>query len=142
MRDRSGSDLFGEFFGDFPDRVRGDFWQPDVDVFETEDGLQVRVELAGVPSSDLRVTVDANVLRISGERAPSSAAEVTRLHQMEIASGPFERRIALPASVDRERVSARLADGVLSVTLRKRQPQHTKVEVEGEASKALSVDDE
>ena len=36
MRDRSGSDLFGEFFGDFPDRVRGDFWQPDVDVFETE----------------------------------------------------------------------------------------------------------
>lgn len=142
MRDRNDSDLFGEFFGDFPDRVRGDFWQPDVDVFETENDLQVRVELAGVPNEDLRVTVDANVLRISGERAPSSPSEVTRLHQMEIASGPFERRISLPASIDRERVSARLADGVLSVTLRKRQSQHRRVEVEGESSKALRVDDE
>ena len=142
MQDRSGGDFFAEFFGDFPDRLRGDRWQPDVDVFETAEDLQVRVELAGVAREDLRVTVDANVLQISGERAVSGSAEVTTLHQMEIASGPFERRIALPASVDRERVSARLADGVLSVTLRKRQPQHTKVEVEGEASKALSVDDE
>jgi len=142
MRDRNDSDLFGEFFGDFPDRVRGDFWQPDVDVFETENDLQVRVELAGVPNEDLRVTVDANVLRISGERAPSSAAEVTRLHQMEIASGPFERRISLPARIDQERLSARLADGVLSVTLGKRQPRHRRVEVEGESSEALRVHDE
>lgn len=142
MRDRSGSDLFAEFFGDFPDRLRGDRWQPDVDVFETQDDLQVRVELAGVALEDLRVTVDANVLQISGERAPSGSAEVTRLHQMEIASGPFERRIALPASIDRERVSARLSDGVLSVTLGKRRPVRRSVEVEGGSSKSLRVEDE
>jgi len=142
MQDRSGGDFFAEFFGDFPDRLRGDRWQPDVDVFETAEDLQVRVELAGVAREDLRVTVDANVLQISGERAVSGSAEVTTLHQMEIASGPFERRIALPASVDRERVSARLADGVLSVILGKRRPLRREVEVEGSTSGTSRVEDE
>ena len=142
MRNRSGADFFSEFFGDFPDRLRGDRWQPDVDVFETEDALQVRVELAGVAREDLHVTVDANVLQISGERAASGAAEVTALHQMEIASGPFERRIALPASIDRERVTARLSEGVLSVTLAKRGPLRRKVEVEDDAFEMSRVEDE
>ena len=135
MSDRSGSDLLAGFFGDFPDRLRGDRWQPDVDIFETEDDLQVRVELAGVAREDVRVTLDANVLQISGERAPSSSTEVMRLHQMEIASGPFERRIALPASIDRERVSARLSEGVLNVTLGKRRQTRRSVKVEGGSSK-------
>jgi len=142
MRDRSGGDLFAEFFGDFPDRLRGDRWQPDVDVFETADELQVRVELAGVAREELRVTVDANVLHISGERAASGSAEVTTLHQMEIASGPFERRIALPANVDRDRVKARLTDGVLSVSLGKRRPVRREVEVEGDGTGSSRVEDE
>jgi HSP20 family protein len=130
LGDPKSSDPFAELLGDFSDRLRGDRWQPDVDVFETESEVVVRVELAGVHRDDLRVTVDGDALRISGVRAPSEAGAVRRLHQMEITSGPFERRLRVPVPFDRERVSARLADGLLTVTLTKKRP--VRIEVEGE----------
>ena len=58
-------------FGEFADRLHGDHWQPDVDVFETEDAIVVRAELAGVRRGDLRVTVDGDLLRIRGLREGS-----------------------------------------------------------------------
>ena len=124
------SDPFAEFYGDFADRLRGDRWQPDVDVFETEEAVVVRVELAGVRSDDLRVRVDGEALRISGVRMAPEPVEMRRLHQMEIATGPFERRLRLPIACQREGVSAHLADGFLTVTLPKRVPVHRKIEVE------------
>lgn len=126
------SDPFAELYGEFADRLRGDRWQPDIDVFETEHQIVVRVELAGVRSQDLRVTVDGNLLRISGVRAPGDAAQVKRLHQMEIASGPFERRVHVPVAFERDRVSAHLADGFLTIALSKRVPVSRTVEVERE----------
>jgi HSP20 family protein len=121
------SDPFGELFGDFSDRLRGDRWQPDVDVFETESELVVRVELAGVHSRDLRVGIDGSELCISGQRAGGEAAGV-RHHQMEIATGPFERRLRIPVGFDRERVSAYLADGILTIQLPKRARRSVAVE--------------
>jgi len=126
------SDPFAELYGEFSDRLRGDRWQPDIDVFETERQIVVRVELAGVRSQDLRVTVDGNLLRISGVRAPEDAAQVKRLHQMEIASGPFERRVRVPVAFERDRVSAHLSDGFLTISLLKRVPVRRTVEVERE----------
>jgi HSP20 family molecular chaperone IbpA len=96
------NDPFAELYGEFSDRLRGDRWQPDVDVFETEKEIVVRVDLAGVRSGDLRVTVDGSMLRISGVRVTGDSSEVKRLHQMEIASGPFERRVRVPVAFDRE----------------------------------------
>jgi HSP20 family molecular chaperone IbpA len=63
-------------FGEFADRLHGDHWQPDVDVFETEEAVIVRAELAGVRRGDLRVTVDGDMLRIRGLREGSGAAAV------------------------------------------------------------------
>jgi HSP20 family molecular chaperone IbpA len=88
LSDPRRSDPFGDLFGEFPDRLRGDRWHPDVDVFETETEIVVRVELAGVHSRDLRVGIDGSELCISGERAPGGASDVRQLHQMEIATGP------------------------------------------------------
>jgi HSP20 family protein len=118
-------------FGEFADRLHGDHWQPDVDVFETEDAVVVRAELAGVRRGDLRVTVDGDLLRIRGLREGSGAAAV-RLHQMEIATGPFERCLRVPADVDRDRVTAHLEDGLLTVTLGRRKPVRRNVPVERE----------
>lgn len=120
-----------ELYAGVADRLRGDHWQPDVDVFETDGAVVVRAELAGVRREDLRVTVDQNVLRIRGVRE-SAGAGVVRLHQMEIASGPFERRLRLPVDVDADRVSARLEDGLLTVTLARREPVRHDVRVERE----------
>jgi len=123
-------DPVAELFGEFGDRLRGDHWLPDVDVFESTDGVVVRVELAGVRSPDIRVTVDAGVLRIRGIRRVVDRTDVQRLHQMEIATGPFERRIQIPIPIDRDAVSANLADGFLTVVLPRLGSGPRRVEIE------------
>jgi HSP20 family protein len=76
--------------------------------------------------------VDGQLLRISGVRKVPAQLEVQRLHQMEIAFGPFEREVRISISFDRERVSAHLEDGFLSVTLPKNKPARRQVAVETE----------
>jgi HSP20 family protein len=124
------NDPFGERYGEFAETLRGDRWQPAVDVFETADSVVVRADLAGVRREDVRVSVDGPVLRISGVRAATEGGDVRRLHQMEIASGPFERRVRIPFAFQRERVSAHLAEGFLTVRLPKRVPVPVRVETE------------
>jgi HSP20 family protein len=105
------------------------FWQPSVDIHETEDGLLVKMELAGTRADDLQVSLspDDRVLTISGTRGEAAAAREGRIgcHQLEIYFGPFERSLALPAGVplDRDRITAVYRDGFLLVTLPKRSPR-------------------
>ena len=80
MTTRTRQDPIAELFGDFAERLRGDRWQPLLDVFETEKAVIVRVELAGVAREDLRVSVDADVLHIRGVRRPPEHAEIGRAH--------------------------------------------------------------
>ncbi len=115
-------------FRDFSDRLGGCRWRPAVDVFETEKAILVRLELAGVRISDLNVTVDGNLLRISGVRQAASTDGVQRLHQMEIAFGPFERVMRLEVPFERDRVSAHLEEGFLTVMLPKQTPRRLSVE--------------
>lgn len=128
LSDPKRNDPFAELFGDFADRLTGDRWQPDADVLETGDSVVVRFELAGVDSADLHVSVDGSQVRIRGVRAAPQGAPVTRLHQMEIASGPFERRVHIPVAFDRERVSAHLSNGFLTIRLMKRVRREVPVE--------------
>jgi HSP20 family protein len=131
VSDPKRHDPFAELYGEFSDRLRGDRWQPDVDVFETETEVVVLAEIAGIRSEDLRVTVDGEVLRISGIRRVPERTDVKRLLQMEIAAGPFERRLRIPIPFDRDRVSAHLSDGFLTVTLPRRTPLRRQVKLEG-----------
>ena len=115
-------------FGDFADRLGGSRWRPAVDVFETEKSIVVRLELAGVRISDLSVTVDGDLLRVSGARQAASMDGVQRLHLMEIAFGPFERVLRLDVAFERDQVSAHLEDGFLTVKLPKQSPRRLSVE--------------
>ncbi len=101
-----------------------------MDIFETDDEVIVRLEMAGVRGENLRVNVDADVLRIRGVRKTPDASAVRRLHQMEIAFGPFETQVRLGIPFDREGVSAHLEDGLLEVRLPKRRPVRVEVETE------------
>ena len=121
-----GADLLGEL----SDLVRGDHWQPALDVFETEKAIVVRVELAGVHGGDVRVTVDEDWLRIRGERRPPADSDVQRLHRMEIAFGPFERSIRLSIPFEREQVAAHLEEGFLVVVVPKRVPVKRRIDVQ------------
>lgn len=128
MKERGGADPFAELYGEFSERLRGDRWQPDIDVYETESELVVRAEIAGISGADLRVSIDGQQLRISGIRRAPERRDLRRLHQMEVATGPFERVVQIPMAFDRERVTAHLADGFLTVSLPKRRAQRIPVE--------------
>jgi HSP20 family protein len=112
--------------------MRGESWRPAVDVFETEDSVVLRLELPGVVSQDVRVNTDGSRVRISGTRRIPGTGDVTRLHQMEIAFGPFRREITVPIPFDQDRVSAHLEDGFLSVSLPKVKKSRHDVKVESE----------
>ena len=81
-------------------------------------------------SEPVDASVDGEALRISGVRMAPEPVEVQRLHQMEIATGPFERRLRVPIAFEREGVTAQLADGFLTVTLPKRGPGQRSIEIE------------
>jgi HSP20 family protein len=78
------------------------------------------------------VNVDGPLLRLSGVRRVPAHVDVQRLHQMEIAFGPFEREVRISIAFDRERVSAHLEDGFLSVKLPKHRVTRRQVAVETE----------
>jgi HSP20 family protein len=123
-------DPFADWFGQLGEPLREDRWQPAIDVYETEKAIVVRVDLAGVRASDLRVTAEGDALRIEGVRRPRAEADVQRLHQLEIPCGPFERSVRITIPFERDQVVASLEEGFLRVTLPKRGPVRRTVQVD------------
>ena len=123
-------EAFRGFFA-LPTGGAGRFWQPPIDIHETESAVIVKVELAGVKADDLHVslTPDDRILNISGTRGESHGDREGRVrcHQLEIYFGPFERAVGLPSGIrlDRDAIKATYRDGFLSVTLPKK-PQSDK----------------
>lgn len=103
-----------------------------MDILETDESVIVRLEMAGVRGDDLRVNVDGDLLRIRGVRRTPASRGVRRLHQMEIAFGPFETSVRLGVPFDRDGVTAHLEDGLLEVRLPKRQAVRVAIEAERE----------
>jgi HSP20 family protein len=120
------------WFGRPSDQLASDRWQPAADVYETEGSIVVRLELAGVRGSEISVTVDGDILRIRGVRRPRVDGDAQRLHQMEIASGPFERAIRIGIPFERDRVTASLEEGLLRVVLPKKSSGPRRIGIESD----------
>ena len=94
-------------------------WAPNVDVIETAEAFQVKAELPGVKKDDVKVTVDAGVLRIEGERKQEQEENGKKYHRIERSYGSFLRIFTLPPDVDATKLIAEFKDGVLNVMLPK-----------------------
>lgn len=103
------------------------FWQPAADVHETQAGIVIKLELAGVNTDQVNVAVsgDGRRLVVSGTRGeePGERTNRTGCHQLEIYFGPFERTFHLPSEleIDRDAIAATLKDGFLTITLPRRE---------------------
>lgn len=92
-------------------------WAPRVDVFERDDALVVRIDVAGVAPEDIDVTIEGRTLSISGTRSSDETIEEHGYHRREILSGEFHRTLVLPGGIDPEGISARADTGMLEVTI-------------------------
>ena len=94
-------------------------WTPAVDIRETEDAYEVTAELPGMKKEDVEITLENNLLKLSGERRFEKDIEKENYHRVERTYGTFSRAFSLPNRVDPEKVAASFADGILTVTVPK-----------------------
>jgi len=100
-------------------------WKPQIDMYETPDGVVVVAEISGVRKEDLEVEINSKAVRIFGIRAETSRIDDARYRIAEIQYGSFERILHLPAQIDPEVVSAAYSNGILTIRLAKLQLKKT-----------------
>jgi HSP20 family protein len=103
----------------------GQSWRPPTDVFETDDAVVVRVEIAGMRDADFLVTLHDQLLTVSGQRADLSAK--VAYHQLEVRYGEFRTEVYLHWAVEQTDISAVYQDGFLIVTLPKAKVRRVPV---------------
>jgi HSP20 family protein len=106
---------------------------PALNIYEEADRLVITAELPGVKPDHLDLSIEGDTLTIQGKRDRRQIEGGASYHRREIESGSFSRAIALPTKVDAEHVGARLAAGVLTITLFKASavtPRQIKVSAE------------
>jgi len=101
-------------------------WAPSLDVKESKDELIVTTDLPGMKKDEIELNVENGVLTISGERKSEESIDEDGWDRMERSYGSFKRSVALPRSVDENKVKAEYKDGVLKVTLTKSEISKTK----------------
>jgi len=107
-------------------------WTPACDIYEDEEGVALRFELAGVDPKDVDVRFENGVLTVKGERKLEEEEKRENYHRVERSFGTFTRSFSLPGSVDAEKIKAETKNGVLTVTLPKKseaKPRAIQVKV-------------
>jgi HSP20 family protein len=107
-------------------------WAPSVDIFETENELVLKADLPDVELKDIDVRVENQTLTVSGERKFEKNDSGKGYHRLERSYGRFTRSFAVPSAFDTENISADYKNGVLSVSLPKKEaakPRQIKIEV-------------
>ena len=117
-------------------------WFAPTDVSEDENSLKIRMELPGVNSEDVRLSLENNVLTIRGEKKQEVEENNERVHRFERTFGMFERTFVLPNTVDPDKIEARYENGVLFVTIPKAErarPREIRVSSSGSGSSQLKT---
>jgi HSP20 family protein len=128
---RAFEDAFTRWFNE-PQSNRP--WSPAVDIYETENELVLKADLPDVDQKDIDVRVENQTLTIAGERKFEKQESGKGFHRIERNYGNFVRSFAVPNTFNTEEINAQYQNGVLTVTLPKKEaakPRQIKVEVKG-----------
>ena len=101
-------------------------WSPAVDIMEEVDRIVLRADLPGVEQNVIELRVDDNVLTLKGERPLPADAKPETVHRAERPHGSFVRSFSLPGNIDQTSIRATQKNGVLEVTLPKKQEAKTR----------------
>ncbi|CFX25194.1 Heat shock protein Hsp20 [Candidatus Filomicrobium marinum] len=133
--------LFEDVFQGVPMSVGGDLEQnggvlmPQINVSETDKEIMITAELPGVAEKDVDVTLDDDMLTISGEKRLEKKEEKENYHFVERSFGRFQRSLRIPHSVNPDQVKAQVENGVLTITMPKNAEQERVRHIQIEGSK-------
>ncbi len=106
--------------------ARALIWRPQADVHEYAEQFVIKVELAGMREAAIEVTLHDGVLYVSGQREEHCPSQGVHIHELGINYGHFELEFAIRTPLDEAAISARYDDGMLIITLPKRNPTQTE----------------
>jgi len=127
--------MFDEAFTrskEFDDDASMGAWRPDVDIYDTDDALIVKAELAGVPKENVTVDVKDNILTIKGERSVDNEVKEENYYRRERSFGSFQRSFTLPAAINPDDIKAVYKDGILEIEIPKpeeKKPKQVTIDV-------------
>lgn len=119
-------DTFSRTRGGREEGLASGMWTPAVDIYETATSVVVKAELPGIPKDQVGVEVKDGLLTLRGERKYEKEVQEENFHRIERSYGSFQRSFSLPTSVDQEKISAAMKDGVLEVVLPKKEAARPK----------------
>jgi HSP20 family protein len=134
--------LFNETFDRSSEEASLTPWAPAVDIYETEQSLVVKADLPDIKPEELDIRVENNILTIRGERQFEKKVNESNYLRVERAYGSFSRSFSLANTVNSEAIQAEYKNGVLTLTIPKREeakPKQIKVRVEGTAAAAAAA---
>lgn len=117
-------------------------WTPSIDIIETDDSIKLKAELAGMDPADINIEVQDNVLTVSGERRFQEEVKEDKYYRIERRYGAFSRSIALPQTVDEDKIEAKYENGILEVIVPKvetAKPKKIKVAVSESKPKTVEA---
>ena len=110
-------------------------WAPSVDIYENKDHIVLEAELPGMKREDFELSVENNVITLRGERQFEKKEDSDNYHRVERSYGSFTRSFTLPQTVSAEGATAEYKNGVLRVTLPKREETKARrIEISGESA--------
>lgn len=99
--------------------------RPSLDIEETEKQYRITVEVPGVDEKDIQLTLEDDILWIRGEKRHESAHQDGHYHRVERSYGSFQRALNLPANAQQDSIKATFKNGVLTITVDKREMETT-----------------
>jgi len=125
------------------DEIMRGAWSPQVDIFENKDQIVLEAELPGMKPEDVEISIENNVLTLHGERRFEKKDESDNFHRVERSYGSFTRSFTLPPTVSSENAQAEFENGVLRLTLAKREeakPRRIEIKAGSSGSQAKTID--
>ncbi|TVQ12489.1 MAG: Hsp20/alpha crystallin family protein [Balneolaceae bacterium] len=114
---RTFSEMLDTFFNE---AVTGrENFVPGIDVMEGDKQYEIRVTLPGIKKDEVKIELEDNTLTVSGERKFENEEKNKRYHLVESRFGTFKRSFTLPRNVDNSSIDAKMAEGILNITIKK-----------------------
>ncbi|MFH0853469.1 MAG: Hsp20/alpha crystallin family protein [bacterium] len=105
---------------------QSDHFVPAIDVYEDDENVIVETPLSGIDPKKINIEIEDNILKLSGSTEKKSEVDEKNYYRKEVRTGQFFRSVALPKAVDSDKAKAGYKEGILKITVPKKEEAKTK----------------